>query len=461
MKICSIYIKGFQQFQDTFLDFTHPDTGMPLDKICFIGRNGTGKSTILNIIKEFLQKQIFKVKDLDDNAPIIIIKVFLNNTFYNIVPNYYKKISNTYSSQKPALLLKDAINYNDLKYLENLKYNDLVKSFSKIQLNPDEVESLIKSIKLENNSDDLLIFSPSESQQNTYLTVKDVPQTNVNEALGYFNNMPFYHEVSDQNVREFWKMLVFLMKKRDSEQQIFENAPENLQKTKQQLLEEFEKINPKILDKLAALWNKILAKAGLVFDIQNANNPIQLNDNLKAYIKHKASGEKIEYNQLSTGIRNFIFRIGHIYTLYFNRTVENGFLLIDEPENSLFPDFLFELMEIYESIVIDKNRQNNTQIFMATHNPIVAAQFEPYERIILEWNEAGAVKAFKGKTPVGDDPNDILKNDFGLLQLMGKKGQEVWNNYLQLKKELRTSKNGEKDALVEKITKIGSAYNFE
>jgi hypothetical protein len=29
MKICSIYIKGFQQFQDTFLDFTHPETGMP------------------------------------------------------------------------------------------------------------------------------------------------------------------------------------------------------------------------------------------------------------------------------------------------------------------------------------------------------------------------------------------------------------------------------------------------
>lgn len=461
MKICSIYIKGFQQFQDTFLDFTHPDTGLPLDKICFIGRNGTGKSTILNIIKYFLQLQIFRVKNLHENLPIIIFRVFVNNGFYNIIPGYHQQVNKTHSSGYNVMFLRDAINFNELNNLDNVKYNDLGKVFSKILLSHNEVESLIKSIKLHDNSDDLLIYSPSESQQNTYLTVRDVPQTTVSEALGYFDKMPFYHEVSDQNVREFWKMLVFLMKNRDSEQQIFENLPENLKKTKQQLLEEFEEINPKILDKIADLWNKILAKANLEFDIKNANNPIQLNDNLKAYIRHIASGEKIEYNQLSTGIRNFIFRIGHIYTLYFNRTVANGFLLIDEPENSLFPDFLFELMELYENIVIDKNGEKKTQIFMATHNPIVAAQFEPHERIILEWDEAGAVKASKGITPVGDDPNDILKNDFGLTQLMGKKGQDEWNNYLQLKKELRNSKNGEKDALVEKITKIGSAYNFE
>nr|MBP7284499.1 AAA family ATPase [Leptospiraceae bacterium] len=46
MKICKVYIKGFQQFEDLELDFTNPKTGEPLDKICFIGRNGTGKSTI-------------------------------------------------------------------------------------------------------------------------------------------------------------------------------------------------------------------------------------------------------------------------------------------------------------------------------------------------------------------------------------------------------------------------------
>ena len=57
MKICSIHIKGFQQFQDTFLDFTNPETGEPLDKICLIGKNGTGKSTILLLIEKLLTIQ--------------------------------------------------------------------------------------------------------------------------------------------------------------------------------------------------------------------------------------------------------------------------------------------------------------------------------------------------------------------------------------------------------------------
>ena len=214
--------------------------------------------------------------------------------------------------------------------------------------------------------------------------------------------------------------------------------------------------------KIAKLWNKILAHAGLEFDAQSANNPVQLTDNLKAYIRIKSTGERINYNQLSTGIRNFIFRIGHIYSLYFNREVKNGFLLLDEPENSLFPDFLFDLMETYQEIIVDKNGENNTQFFVSTHNPIIAAQFEPYERIVLEWNKDGFVDAFKGESPVGDDPNDLLIRDFKLKNLMGKAGQKMWNKYIELRKRLiRSNNNSEKKELMAQINKIGQLYNFE
>ena len=57
MKICKIYIKDFEQFQDIELDFTNPETGEPLDKICFIGSNGTGKSKLLHIIKILFQEK--------------------------------------------------------------------------------------------------------------------------------------------------------------------------------------------------------------------------------------------------------------------------------------------------------------------------------------------------------------------------------------------------------------------
>ena len=55
MKICKIYIKDFRQFRDFELDLTypkgHPKEGEPLEKVCFIGSNGTGKSTLLETIE--------------------------------------------------------------------------------------------------------------------------------------------------------------------------------------------------------------------------------------------------------------------------------------------------------------------------------------------------------------------------------------------------------------------------
>lgn len=446
MKICSLHIKGYKQFQDTFIDFTDPKTGEPADKICFIGKNGTGKTTVLKILNEFLRGNYLFFRNNNVNF-FILFKINLNKIHYYVLHDQYSitfyRDSNEVSEFFKNLKVDKIYNYETF---------DAISSF--------DLKNQIIANKLLLN--DLIIFSPSETSNNNLLNINDVPQTSVNEALKLFKDFPKYHEVSDQNIQQFWKLLIYLIKKRDEEQQKFENQPENLSKTKRDLIDEFEKINPKILDKIASLWNKILDKAGLEFDVENASNPIQLTDNLKAYIRIKGTNKNIPYSELSTGIRNFIFRVGHIFSLYFNREIENGFLLLDEPENSLFPDFLFELMETYQNIVIDKNGNNNTQIFMTTHNPIVAAQFEQHERIILEWDEDGTVKAHKGITPAGDDPNDILKNDFGLENLMGKKGVQMWNEYLLLKQNLRnTTNDNEKLELIDQITTIGTAYNFE
>ena len=136
--------------------------------------------------------------------------------------------------------------------------------------------------------------------------------------------------------------------------------------------------------------------------------------------------------------------------------------MVDEPENSLYPDFLFDLVETYLEVIKDKNGENNTQFFVATHNPIIAAQFAPYERIILDWNNDGTVSARKGTAPIGDDPNDILTSDFELKNLMGKEGLKMWEKYVDLKKQLHRAKNkDEKDNLIAEISRIGSLYNFE
>ena len=173
----------------------------------------------------------------------------------------------------------------------------------------------------------------------------------------------------------------------------------------------------------------------------------------------RASGERVPYAGLSTGIRNFLFRLGHLFLLYFNRQVERGFLLVDEPENSLFPDFLFTLMESYEEILAPGG-VNRTQAFFATHSPIVAAQFEPHERILLDWQD-GAVVVRRGVAPKGDDPNDLLRRDFQLPHLMGPEGQKKWQEYQDLRKKLRSAPEADRPALMAEALAIGNAYGFD
>ena len=55
MRITAILLKNYRQFRSFKLDLTDPVTKQPLDKICFIGSNGTGKSTLLMLLSRFLQ----------------------------------------------------------------------------------------------------------------------------------------------------------------------------------------------------------------------------------------------------------------------------------------------------------------------------------------------------------------------------------------------------------------------
>jgi energy-coupling factor transporter ATP-binding protein EcfA2 len=464
MKICKIYIKNFEQFQDVELDFTNPETGVPLDKICFIGSNGTGKSKLLRLInwlftsvfKNFVQPE-YGTPQLIAGAKLIFKISYKKSIFLIFHFNRESFILRTTDLSKPE---EKQLVYElfSLYSVNDFKNNEKFRKFTASNLNSEFLYEFL----LQDNTKDLLIYSPADNESAVYSMGEDgVPQSNVNEALSLAKNFPFYAEVSPKKINDFWKLLIYNLRKREEERKIFEDKPESLKKIRAELVKEFNSKNPQILAHIAKVWDKILNKAGLEFDYEGASNPYQLTDNLLVYIRLMESKRIMLYNQLSTGIKNYIFRLGHIYSLFFSREIDRGFLLIDEPENSLFPDFLFDLVETYNEVLIDKRGQNNTQVFFVTHNPIIAAQFQPYERIILDWNEDYSVFAKKGISPVGDDPNDILSNDFELKDLMGPEGRKMWEQYVSLKKKLvKTSNDSEKSELIHKIEKIGSLYNF-
>jgi AAA15 family ATPase/GTPase len=485
MKLCKLYIPDYQQFKNFELDLTHPQTGAPLEKICLIGPNGTGKSTLLELmirfIKEphmrFLDKGAVEIEFQKERILCLASQIgwkipLKNGSTHSLSGAYiYLKAKATQESEWQADLFNqpsfEEYTQDPKKVSQSAEYKYLMQKYAEY-IDPDSFATTYQNLYLQDHSvsqsslsPDLLVYARSESQHNPFLDLKDVPVASVDQALELLNTFPYYHEVSPETSSDFWKTLIYHLKLREKRREEYERQPDNLEKTKRQLIEEFDSQHPDILKKLGQLWNEILAQAGLELDLEHISQPVQLNDNLKAYIRLKATGEAIPYHKLSTGIRNFLFRLGHIYSLFFEREIERGFLFVDEPENSLFPDLLLNLPQRYRDLTQDKSGKQNTQLFMATHHPLIAAQFEPYERFILNWKEDGSVSVHRGVTPIGDDPNDVLQKDFELVNLLGPEGQKKFSEYLHLRQTLRqTQDQTEKDTLLKDIIAIGNAYGF-
>ena len=97
---------------------------------------------------------------------------------------------------------------------------------------------------------------------------------------------------------------------------------------------------------------------------------------------------------------------------------------------------LEELIEHY------KNISPNSQLIVATHSPFIAASFEPEERFVLFFDEDGKVCVKNGKSPIGDDPNDLLKNDFSI-NYYNKYGESAYKKYIDLKQKVANEKDKE------------------
>ena len=425
------------------LDFTDPATGKAASRVCFIGRNGTGKTTVLRQLEQFLRTiQRTRFTHIPSS-----IELELGERLF---------VFSQKSSDCAAVFdLANAPKADSLPQSQQ-ELEEYAERHGGTLLAPQD--ALAREIHLD-PSNSLLAFMSAEAKTNQALHIEDVPATKLNDALALMKQIPYHHQISTETVQKMWQMLVYLVKRRESDRQDFELRHENLSKTKQQLIDEFDNFYPDVLDKIAELWDPILEPAGLEFDRKNAKIPVQLSENLKAYVRLRGTGERIQYSDLATGIRNVLFNVGYLFLLYFNRKIEHGLVLIDEPENSLFPDFLFELMTTLDRIVGDQ-----TQMFVATHSPIVAAQFEPHERIILEFDDERFVTAAKGSAPKGDDPNDVLLQDFRLPEVMGPAGRDAWSRYVELRQQIRrkrdSSQHADLEKLLEQAADLGRRYGF-
>jgi hypothetical protein len=105
------------------------------------------------------------------------------------------------------------------------------------------------------------------------------------------------------------------------------------------------------------------------------------------YFELAASGAEIPASQASDGI---LLVLAYLTLLHLPRPPR--VLLIEEPENAIYPRRLKEVLEILRRLVAE---QTHTQVVLTTHSPYVLDLFKPEELTLCSKNSEGAVTTFR------------------------------------------------------------------
>jgi len=305
-----IFLKDYLQFNKDFkIDLTfpkgHKKAGQPLDKICIIGQSGTGKTTILKLLKSY---------------------VFENKTSENFLINTQIVDSKT----NPVAI------YFPVNSIENLKSlnSDDILDFDKVEIN---------------NFYDFEILDPKQHWYSILQEVKEYQK----KSLDF--NLLLIDKIKNGDVIDINKEI-------NKWTETIKNPLKFLNEFLKTLLEKlFLKIkeNPKKIDDL-----KFIPIEGINLEKSDALIPIEA---------------------LSSGTKQILVKTIPLYYL----KPENTIILMDEPENSLYPDVQKDFVQFITAETWHNTK--NCQFFFATHSATIASIFEPWEIIELKFDNKGKI----------------------------------------------------------------------
>jgi predicted ATP-binding protein involved in virulence len=188
------------------------------------------------------------------------------------------------------------------------------------------------------------------------------------------------------------------------------------------IYKQWKQEHPNPIEQLAQKLNPILNKFSLAvktsFDFESI-------EDLKFIQIQSKGGTEIPYSGWSTGTKQVLLTMTPLLKL----ETDDSIILVDEPERSLYPDIQTEIVNSY------KEAAPKAQFFFATHSPIIASAFEPWEIVELKFNQDGTVyqeKYYKGERHVDNyfiDPR-YLRWDVILMRVfdLGIEGNEKFRN---------------------------------
>ena len=352
MKIRQLHIKNINQFKDLRIDLTYPDghekAGKALDKVCFIGQSGTGKTTLLEIIEDMMPMVVGNQCYLKNSRSCIRYDYEINREPFNII------------LQKKS---KGEI--------------DRGQVFS---AGPSEKEPLEKLNEHYKVSETFVIYYPEGFKHNECSS-----STNSIATTGSPQRI---YDYSQHNIKKFWDFIVKEVEDYDAKlvlktRELYLATKEKTQKKREEefkQLTRWENDNPNPLKILAdECLDPILKKFHL--KVSTDLNIDKIKGSTHIPIQHLTSNYEIPYTGLSAATQNIIYSAMPLY--YLKPT--DAIILYDEIENSLYPDVQQMIIDYYVNLA------PKCQFFFATHSPIIASSFDPWEIVELKFDDHGNV----------------------------------------------------------------------
>lgn len=148
-----------------------------------------------------------------------------------------------------------------------------------------------------------------------------------------------------------------------------------------------------ILNKNECLKNLKIDRFNRAFSEMFNNILYDRIDNINGAKKIIFKQNKLEIclDTFSSGEKQIVYR--GAFLLKNINSMENGFVLIDEPEISMHPMWQKKIMSYYKKIFNDENGEQKAQIFATTHSPFIIHNENRYNDkiIILKKNDLGEI----------------------------------------------------------------------
>jgi len=361
MKISRIYLRHFHQFKDFNIDLTYPKghekEGQPLNKICFIGQSGTGKTSLLELIPKFLRNYNTNLTSKSGEASLtkagkVYLSFGLDNEYSTeiefITPKEPTSIGWAWGNRKHINLETDSDEF--YKFFTNEWYN---KMATKLIYFPANI-----NFDIDETTDNLI----------NNKEVIDFSTENVGIVWNLIlEQIQLYQEQELQIRQEISK----IVEQASNDLDIIRKAIQKLEDWKKTEFNPIQDIADNCLNKLLKIF-KLRVKTELDIKSKKDLGFIKLED---------FQDKEILYSLWSTGTKQVVLTAIPLYLLKPMRTI----ILFDEPERSLYPDLQRSIIDFYSSLTED------CQFFYSTHSPIIASSFEPWEIVELKFNEEGYV----------------------------------------------------------------------